>query len=141
MTAGVTADAAPRVLFSLPMPVRWRDMDAFEHVNNAAYLGYVEEARVTWFRSLTPDWDGATAAPIMAAVSMNYRRPIGWPADLIVELVAERVGNRSLTVGHRIVSASDSSCVFADGNTVLVWVDRDGNTVPLPDTVRAAASA
>ena len=72
----MTPDAAAGpVFFRLPMPVRWRDMDAFGHVNNASYLGYVEEARVQWFRSLGPDWDGAAAAPIMAAVQMNYRRP------------------------------------------------------------------
>ncbi len=33
-------------LFQMDIPVRWRDLDAFNHVNNASYLGYVEEARV-----------------------------------------------------------------------------------------------
>ena len=134
-------DSPGAVISSLAMPVRWRDMDAFDHVNNAAYLGYVEEARVAWFRSLTPDWDGATAAPIMAAVTMNYRRPITWPATLVVELHAGRVGTKSLTVGHRILDAADPTCVYADGHTVLVWVDRAGATVPLPAVVREACGA
>ena len=128
------------VIFSLPMPVRWRDMDAFNHVNNATYLGYVEEARVCWFRSLSEDWAGETAAPVMAAVTMNYRRPIEWPEDVVVELLAERLGNKSLTVGHRIVSAADASVVYCDGNTVLVWIDRSGQSVPLPAPVRAACT-
>ena len=38
-------------LYSLDIEVRWRDLDAFNHVNNASYLGYVEEARVRWFKS------------------------------------------------------------------------------------------
>ena len=136
------ADAATaRVIFRLPMPVRWRDMDAFDHVNNAAYLGYVEEARVAWFRSLTPDWDGATAAPIMAAVTMNYRRPITWPAAVVVALHAERIGTKSLTVGHRVIDAGDEAVVYADGHTVLVWVDRAGATVALPAVVREACGA
>ena len=135
------ADASTaRVIFRLPMPVRWRDMDAFGHVNNAAYLGYVEEARVAWFRALTPDWDGAAAAPIMAAVTMNYRRPIAWPAELIVELHAGRIGTKSLTLGHRVVDAADPAQPYADGHTVLVWVDRAGATVPLPDAVREACA-
>jgi acyl-CoA thioester hydrolase len=128
------------VVYSLPMPVRWRDMDAFDHVNNASYLGYVEEARVSWFRSLSDDWAGVTAAPIMAAVTMNYRRPINWPEDMVVELLADRIGNKSLTLGHRIVSAGDRDVVYADGHTVLVWVDRSGASVPLPDAIRAACS-
>lgn len=134
----MAAADTPRVLFSLPMPVRWRDMDAFGHVNNAAYLGYVEEARVAWFRSLGDDWASGRSAPILAAVTMNYRRPMRWPEDVVVELLAERLGNRSVTLGHRIVSAHDASVAYADGNAVLVWVDREGTTVPLPDTVRAS---
>ena len=126
--------------FSLDLPVRWRDMDALAHVNNASYLGYVEEARVSWFQSLSTDWPGASAVPIMAAVTMNYRRPARWPESLRVALHAERVGTKSLTLGHRIVSASDAGVVYADGTTVLVWVDATGVSVPLPATIRAACA-
>jgi acyl-CoA thioester hydrolase len=134
----MSAPAAAHVVHRLAMEVRWRDLDAFNHVNNAAYHGYVEEARVRWFRALSEDWANETAAPILAAVTMNYRRAIGWPESLIVELLAERVGTKSVTLGHRIVSAADPDRVYADGNTVLVWVDRSGATLPLPDAVRSA---
>ena len=130
-----------RLPFALDMPVRWRDMDALAHVNNASYLGYVEEARVSWFQSLAADWAGAPSSPIMAAVTMNYRRPARWPESLRVELHAERVGGKSLTLGHRIVSASDTTTVYADGHTVLVWVDASGASVTLPDAIRAACGA
>jgi acyl-CoA thioester hydrolase len=127
--------------FALEMPVRWRDMDALAHVNNASYLGYVEEARVSWFQSLSSDWSGAAASPIMAAVTMNYRRPARWPETLRVELFAERVGTKSLTLGHRIASATEAGVVYADGSTVLVWVDGAGASVPLPAPIRAACGA
>jgi acyl-CoA thioester hydrolase len=127
-------------VFQMQTDIRWRDMDAFGHVNNAAFLGYIEEARVRWFKSLSSDWAAETSAPIMAAVTMNYRRPIVWPETLAVELLAERVGNKSLTIAHRIVSANDASIVYGDGNTVLVWVDRSGQSVVLPGAVRNACS-
>jgi acyl-CoA thioester hydrolase len=127
-----------RVVHRLAMEVRWRDLDAFGHVNNAAYHGYVEEARVRWFRALGTDWANETAAPILAAVTMNYRRPMGWPETIVVELTAGRVGNKSVTLGHRIASADDETVVYADGNTVLVWVDSGGATLPLPASVRSA---
>lgn len=127
--------------FRLAMPVRWRDMDALAHVNNASYLGYVEEARVSWFQSLSDDWSGAAASPIMAAVTMNYRRPARWPESLVVELSAVRVGTKSLTLGHRIVSAGDADLVYAEGSTVLVWVDGSGSSVALPAAIRAACGA
>ncbi len=128
------------VVYTMDISVRWRDLDAFNHVNNASYLGYIEEARVRWFKSLSSDWANEASAPILAAITVNYRRPIGWPEALRVELLAERTGNKSLTLGHRIVSARTPETLYADGNTVLVWVDREGSSVALPENVRAACA-
>jgi acyl-CoA thioester hydrolase len=128
-------------VYTLDIESRWRDMDAFNHVNNASYLGYIEEARVRWFKSLSTDWAGETSAPVMASVTVNYRRPAHWPETLRIELFAERVGGKSLTLGHRIASASDPSVLYCDGHTILVWIDRTGQSVVLPDAVRAACSA
>jgi acyl-CoA thioester hydrolase len=128
------------IVFSVPLEVRWRDLDAFNHVNNASYLGYIEEARVRWFKSLSSDWAGESAAPIMAAVQLNYRRPVNWPETVRVELFAERIGTKSLTLGHRIGSAGDDGVLYCDGHTVLVWVDRSGQSVPLPEAVLAACA-
>lgn len=128
------------VVFRIDIAVRWRDLDAFNHVNNASYLGYIEEARVMWLKSLSADWAGESTAPILAAINVNYRHPVGWPETLSVELFAERVGTKSLTIGHRISSVEAANVLYADGNTVLVWVNREGQTVALPDNVRAACS-
>ena len=127
-------------LFQIEIPVRWRDLDALNHVNNATYLGYVEEARVLWFKSLSDSWVNESASPILAAITMNYRRPVGWPETLGVELFAERTGNKSLTLGHRIHSAGNPEILYADGNAVMVWVDSDGKSVLLPEDIRTACS-
>ena len=127
-----------KIVFNLDIEVRWRDLDAFNHVNNASYLGYIEEARVRWFKSLGADWANETAAPILAAITVNYRKPVGWPETLRVELLAERIGNKSLTLGHRVVSAAHPDLLYADGHAVMVWVTADGQSVLLPAAVRDA---
>ena len=126
------------IVFSIDMEVRWRDLDAFGHVNNASYLGYIEEARVRWFKSMSADWANETSAPILAAVTANYRKPIGWPETLRVELFCERLGNKSVTLGHRIISLTLADTLYCDGNTVLVWVNGAGQSIALPEAVRAA---
>jgi acyl-CoA thioester hydrolase len=128
------------IVFAIDIAVRWRDLDAFNHVNNASYLGYIEEARVSWFKSLSSDWAGEESAPILAAITVNYRRPVAWPAQLRVELFAERIGNKSLTLGHRILDAQEPHALHADGNAVMVWVDRSGESVRLPEKVRRACA-
>ena len=107
-------DAAPKILFRMPVALRWRDLDAFQHVNNSNFLTYLEEARIRWFESWNGEWVTDTTAPLLAAVQLNYRMPIPYPADVAVEL-------------------------FADGHVVMVWIDRaSGRPVPLPEAVRNA---
>ena len=128
----------PAMLFRMPIDLRWRDLDAFNHVNNANFMTYVEEARIRWFESAGNDWLSNGRIPLLAAVRMNYRLPIPYPARVFVELLTERVGNSSLTLGHRIVGEDDR--LYADGHSVLVWIEMaSGRPVPLPDAVRAAA--
>jgi len=130
-----------KVLFRMPIALRWRDLDAFNHVNNSNFLTYLEEARIRWFASLGEDWVTDAIAPLLAAVQMNYRIPIPYPSSVLVELVAERVGTTSLTLGHRIVS-EDSRTLYADGHVVMVWIDRaSGRPTALPDMVRNVAAA
>lgn len=131
-------EESPPILFRMPLDLRWRDLDAFNHVNNANFMTYVEEARIRWFESTGGDWLSNGRIPLLASVQMNYRLPIPYPARVFVELLTERIGNTSLTLGHRIIG--EDHRLYADGHSVLVWIEMaSGRPVPLPDTVRAAA--
>jgi len=133
-----TGDRA--ALFRMPIALRWRDLDAFNHVNNSNFMTYLEEARIRWFESLEEEWVTEETAPLLAAVQMNYRVPIPYPAEVIVELFADRVGNSSVTIGHRIASM-DGNVLYADGHVVMVWINRaSGRPTALPDSVRRAAA-
>lgn len=130
------------LLFRAELDVRWRDLDVFDHVNNASYLTYLEEARLQWFATLPAPWMSDTMAPVLAASHINYRQPIGWPGRVVVELFVERLGGSSLTLAHRIVSASDASVLYSDASLVLVWIDRaSGRSTAMPTSVRAACAA
>ncbi len=139
--AGDAPSAAPKNLIRAPMPVRWRDLDAFNHVNNSKYLSYLEEARLHWMIGLPGQGMDDHVAPVVAAAQLNYRRPIAWPAQVVVELFVERLGTTSLTVGHRILDAEDGNVLYCDGHVVMVWIDRDsGAAAALPAAVREACS-
>src|SRR5690348_11358906 len=130
-----------RVLATIPLHVRWRDLDAFNHVNNSSYLTFLEEARLQWLRTVPGEWFTAHAMPVMAAVELHYRKPITWPSEVDVLLSCEHLGNTSITIGNRIVDRNDANCVYADGNIVMVWVDpTNGAAVSLPDALRAACA-
>ncbi len=129
------------LLLQTELDVRWGDMDAFNHVNNSVFLTYLEEARLRWLQALAGPWLDDNTAPLLAAANVNYRRPIEWPARLEIELYAERVGNSSLTLGHRVLDSRDRSILYSDGHTVLVWIDRrNGKGSRLPAAVRQACA-
>ena len=136
----MTTNPSPALMFHYAMPVRWRDLDAFDHVNNSIYLGYLEEARVQWLHGLQPDWASVPDAPVMAAVQLGYRRPVLWPSTVRVEMFLERLGNSSLTIAHRIVDNDDPATLYCDGHVMLVWIDKaTGKSVAVPESVRAVA--
>ncbi len=129
------------VLFRMPLQLRWRDLDAFNHVNNSTFLTYLEEARIRWFESIGEDWVTDEFAPLLAAVQLNYRQPLPYPADVVVELHVDRIGTTSVTIGHAIAS-EDGATLYCDGHVVAVWIDRaSGKPRPLPDAIQKAAGA
>ncbi len=131
--------AATQPLFVASLGVRWRDLDAFNHVNNSNYLTYLEEARLQWLQHVR-DWFSEDAMPVLAASELQYRRPIEWPASLHIELRCTRLGNSSVTIAHRIVAADDPDRLYCDGHVVMVWMNpATGKAMPLPATIRAAA--
>ena len=128
-------------LTRVPISVRWRDMDAMGHVNNANYVSFLEEARVRWLLGVEGVSLSDRIVPVVAATNVNYRLPIVWPNDIVVELFVERLGNSSVTIGHRIVDQQDESKLYSDGNVVVVWMDaQTGKSAPLPEAVREASS-
>ena len=133
-------DAGRKLLAKIPISVRWRDMDSMGHVNNAKYISYLEEARVRWMLTVPGISMTDRIAPVVAANNINYKRPLTWPNDVVVELYVGRIGSSSVTIGHRIVSAEDDSLLYSDGNVVVVWMDtQTGHSAPLPEAVRNAS--
>ena len=125
-------------VFRMPLALRWSDLDAFNHVNNARYLTFLEQARIEWFDSIGEPWVTEDSAPVVASATLYFKRPIEYPAKAFVELFTERLGARSVVIGHRIL-AEDGS-LYCDGNVVAVWIDRhSGRSTDLPDCVRRAA--
>ena len=130
-----------KILARVPISVRWRDMDSMGHVNNAKYISYLEEARVRWMLGVEGVAMTDRIAPVVAATNVNYKRPLVWPNDILVELFVERLGSSSVIIGHRILDQKDEDVLYSDGNVVVVWIDtQTGKSASLPDAVRAASS-
>lgn len=117
--------------------IRWRDCDAYKHVNNAVYATYLEECRDEWVARVLGDvgdvWDY-----VLARVAIDYRRELVLEDDAVVvtaELV--RIGNSSLTLREQVRTGDGE--LAAESEAVLVARDpRTGRSRPLTETERDA---
>src|SRR5205823_237556 len=96
--------------------VRFRDVDALGHVNNAVFLTYLEQARISFLALQGADISGM----ILARVEIDFRSPVRLGETVEVALEPTRVGNSSfelayrLTVGERLVAEATSVLVAYD---------------------------
>jgi acyl-CoA thioester hydrolase len=125
-------------VFQHPIEVRFRDCDPLGHVNNAAYLTYLEQARLFYWRSLWGfglDEAGATPGVIMARAEIDYRLPAHYGQTLIVRIDLAAVGKTSFTYDYEILD--EQQRVVASARTVQVMYDYGaGRPVPIPDEIR-----
>lgn len=124
--------------YQLSLPVRWADMDVNAHVNNTRFFTYFESARLAWFESVCPRKQRDGQGPVVAQSACNYRRSIPYPETLLINMYAGAPRRTSFTSYYDVLSEADPSIKYADGQAVMVWVDREtGKAQPLPDFVRA----
>jgi acyl-CoA thioester hydrolase len=127
------------LVYQLSLPVRWADMDVNAHVNNTRFFTYFESARLAWFESVRPRARRDGQGLVVVQAACNYRQPIPYPETVQVNLYAGVPGRSSFTTYYELFSASDASIKYADGQAVMVWVDRaTGKSLPIPDYVRDA---
>ena len=122
--------------------VRFRDIDAFGHVNNAVFFSYVELARIRYLLDvLKVEADFSTLPLILARVELDFRAPIFFEDELEVATRIGRIGNTSFAMSHRVTAGADKRLV-ADVETVLVTYDyATASPIRVPDEWRAEIDA
>ena len=88
------------------IPIQWGEMDAFNHVNNVVYIRWCETARIELFRKIWGDrginmkeiLEGNGVGPILANFNVNYKIPISYPDNVIIQTRVAKIGNTSFNV-------------------------------------------
>jgi len=113
--------------------IRWGDLDGAGHVNNSRFFTYFEETRVQWLDSTLEGPLFTETGPVVANATCDFKKPLRYPATLVIDLYATPPGNSSLQHVYD-ASLKDGGTRVATGTAILVWVSVDtGNPVPVPD--------
>ena len=123
------------------LPIRWGDMDAMGHVNNAMYFRYLETVRLDWFRTigcnLNPDGEG----PVIVNAFCNFYRQFEYPGDILAKMYVSDPGRTTFESWCTFERADAPGVVCSAGGATTIWVDfPKQKAVALPDWVRALVS-
>ena len=122
---------------------RWRDDDAYGHLNNATYYELFDTAvNAHLFEATGTNIRLLPEIGLVAETSCRYYREIGFPEPIEIGLAVDKIGNSSII--YRIgLFQGPSEEAAAEGRFVHMYVDNThgaGNrpVVPIPDLIRAA---
>lgn len=114
----------------VPVSVRWGDLDAYGHVNNAALLVLLEEVRVAvfWHGRHLPEGHGHVRDPhetvtFVAHQEIEYLAPLGYPSVPIeVTMWISHIGGASAEVCYEVPTLEGG--IAARARTTIVMMDR-----------------
>lgn len=124
----------------IEVPLRWTDLDGYQHVNNVAFLRLLEEARISAFWEPTAHEKdlGASTYPTATAMlapggefqtfvsshRIEYLQPLPYRREgVIVRLWISKIGAASLDVDYEILAKDQLDLPYARARTVIVLVD------------------
>lgn len=119
---------------TIPIEVRFRDLDARNHVNNAVYFTYMEEARIKYLQKIgLLDESLSDTSMIVAEATCTYKAPIESGQTILARVRIAQLKNSSFIFEYSLDDAKTSR-VMATARTVQVCYDyARGTSVPIPD--------
>ena len=102
--------------------VRFRDLDAMRHVNNAVYLTYLEHARLRYLRDVIGISNPRNLSMVLASITCDYLSPVHMGETLEVATRVDWIGESSMSMSHVMTALKDDRLV-ARASSVLVAYD------------------
>ena len=115
---------------TVPVQVRFGDLDALGHVNNVQFFRFMETARVQWFDRLAPRMHA-----LVARSECDHRAEIGGRVRTVdVAVSVESLGRTSFVLLHELTV---EGATVATGRVVMVKIGDDRRPSPLTEEERA----
>lgn len=130
-----------KLVYEMRIPIRWGDMDALNHVNNATYFRYLETVRVDWLYSLAalPKTDGE--GPVIVNAFCNFYKQLAYPGEVLIKLYTSDPARTTFETWATMARTDQPDVVCAAGGATTIWVDLpQQKAVDLPQWLRTVVS-
>lgn len=125
------------MLDSYKLQVRFSDCDMMQHVNNAVYLNYFEEARIFYFRQMLGlDWDWKKNGVLLRTNELEYLKPVFLNEPVDIQVYLKHMGDKSFTLAYEVRVLNE---LRTTGSSVLVCYDAINKcSIPIPHRMKEA---
>lgn len=124
--------------FSVPLQVRFSDIDSYMHVNNGVYFSYLEHARALYLYQHC-GWDVMDLGTVVADLHISYKKPIHAFDQVSAFVRCIHVGNTSFIVEQVLAGVTEKGqeAIYATATVVMVSVDmKTMKPTAVPDQYR-----
>jgi acyl-CoA thioester hydrolase len=124
-------------VYTIPITVRFRDLDAMGHVNNSVFFTYFEEGRKEFFFDFYKVTDPSHFEFILAHIGCDFLSPVKLTSKLNLEMWVKDIGKKSFILAYRLVDAADSTIQYAKGDSVQVCYNyKESKSMDVSDELR-----
>ncbi|MDX1638490.1 MAG: thioesterase family protein [Balneolaceae bacterium] len=108
------------------LPIRYRDLDPLNHVNNAIFSTYYEEARIKLISEIPTFLEQMNRgfSFVLASLRIDFIRPAEFPGELLVGSGVKAIGNSSITSFQAIYETGEKQ-LLSVAEASGVWFNLD----------------
>ena len=117
--------------------IRWGDMDAMGHVNNASYFRYMETIRIDWMHSIGCLPDPLGEGPVIVNAFCNFYKQLEYPGEVLTKMYVSDLGRTTFETWATMERVDRPGAIYAAGGATTIWVDFPAQKAKaLPDWMR-----
>ena len=131
-----------KLVHEMRFPVRWGDMDAMGHVNNAVYFRYLESARIEWMVSAGCPPQPGGQGPVIVNAFCNFYQQLEFPDEVLLKTYVSGPARTTFESWGTLERVGQPGTICAAGGATIIWVDFPRQkATDLPDWLRTLVTA
>ena len=112
--------------------IRFVDLDAYNHVNNAVYQSYLEIARLPLVKDVFLEDMAKNIQYLLVKIELNYKQPVKYTDRLLVHCWFSEMKGARFKISYLLHNGAGK--IFADGYTLHALYDANAQKpMRIPD--------
>lgn len=126
---------------SLPIQIRFSDIDALGHINNNVYFSYFDLGKTVYFDTIKPTTLSWTEGLIVVAhIEVDFFSPIYYKERIVVESKVIKLGEKSGVFLQQIRNVRTDEVKCRCKSVFVTYNAATQSSMPIPDNWREAIS-